>query len=62
MKTGQKQKQSQAYFNFIHSLNSEHKQMLSHLYLMLNEGLLAIPGKYQKLTISLRTARAKEYH
>jgi hypothetical protein len=43
------------------SFNSEHKQMLSHLYLMLNEGLLAIPEKYQKLTISLRTAQAKEY-
>ena len=43
------------------SLNSEHKQMLSHLYLMLNEGLSAMHEKYQKLTISLRKAQAKEY-
>ncbi|HKQ21160.1 MAG TPA: hypothetical protein VJS91_03895 [Nitrososphaeraceae archaeon] len=28
---------------------------------MVNEGLLAIPEKYEKLIISLRTARAKEY-
>jgi hypothetical protein len=39
---------------------TEHKQMLSHLYLMINEGLLAIPDKYEKLIISLRTAQAKE--
>jgi hypothetical protein len=31
------------------------------LYLIVNEGLLVIPGKYQKLIISLRTAQAKEY-
>ncbi|HZA68061.1 MAG TPA: hypothetical protein VE548_00045 [Nitrososphaeraceae archaeon] len=35
--------------------------MLSHLYLMVNEGLLAIPEKYEKLIISLRTAQAREY-
>lgn len=35
--------------------------MLSHLYLMINEGYLAIPEKYEKLIISLRTAQAKEY-
>lgn len=28
---------------------------------MVNEGLLAIPEKYEKLIISLRTAQAKEY-
>jgi hypothetical protein len=39
---------------------TEHKQMLSHLYLMINEGYLAIPDKYEKLIISLRTAQAKE--
>jgi hypothetical protein len=35
--------------------------MLSHLYLMVNEGYLAIPEKYEKLIIWLRTAQAKEY-
>jgi hypothetical protein len=35
--------------------------MLFHLYLMINEGYLAIPEKYEKLIISLRTAQAKEY-
>ena len=35
--------------------------MLSHLYLMINEGYLAIPEKFEKLIISLRTAQAKEY-
>lgn len=35
--------------------------MLPHLYLMINEGLLAIPEEYEKLIISLRTAQAKEY-
>lgn len=35
--------------------------MLSQLYIMVNEGYLAIPDKYEKLIISLRTAQAKEY-
>jgi hypothetical protein len=35
--------------------------MLSHLCLMINEGYLAIPPKYEKLIVSLRTAQAKEY-
>jgi hypothetical protein len=35
--------------------------MLSHLYLMINKGYLAIPEKYDKLIVSLRTAQAKEY-
>jgi len=35
--------------------------MLSHLYLMVNKGYLAIPEEYEKLIISLRTAQAKEY-
>jgi hypothetical protein len=43
------------------SFSSEHKQVLSHLYILINEGLLAIPEKYEKLIISLRTAQAKEY-
>jgi hypothetical protein len=32
-----------------------------HLYLLINKGLLAIPQKYNKLIVSLRTAYAKEY-
>lgn len=44
------------------NFSTEHKQMLSHLYLMVNEGILAIPPgeQYEKLIISLRTAQAKE--
>jgi hypothetical protein len=38
-----------------------HKEMLSHLYLMVSEELLAIQEKYNKLIVSLRTAQAKEY-
>jgi hypothetical protein len=45
------------------NFSTEHKQMLSHLYLMINEGLIAIPPgeKYEKLIISLRTAQSKGY-
>jgi hypothetical protein len=43
------------------NFSTEHKQMLFYLYLMVNEGLLAIREKYEKLIISLRTAQAKEY-
>jgi hypothetical protein len=35
--------------------------MLSHLYLIINEGYLEIPQEYEKLFISLRTVQAKEY-
>jgi hypothetical protein len=35
--------------------------MLSHIYMMINMGYLAIPEKYEKLILSLRTAHAKEY-
>jgi hypothetical protein len=43
------------------NFTTEHKQMLSHLYVMINKGYLAIPSKYEKLIISIRTAQAKEY-
>jgi hypothetical protein len=36
-----------------------HKQMLSHLHVMINKGYLAIPA-YDKLLTSLRTAWAEE--
>jgi hypothetical protein len=42
------------------NFGTEHKQMLFHLYLRVNEGLLVIPEKHDKLIISLRTAQAKE--
>ena len=40
------------------NVSTESKQILSHLYLMINEGYLAIPEKYEKLIISLRTTQA----
>jgi hypothetical protein len=42
------------------NFGTEHKHMLSHLYLMVSEGLLVIPEKHDKLIILLRTAQAKE--
>lgn len=42
------------------NFGTEHKQMLSPLYLMINKGYLAIPEKYDKLIVSLRTAQANE--
>jgi hypothetical protein len=35
---------------------TEHKQMLSHLYIMINKKYLAIHSNFEKLIISLRTA------
>lgn len=37
-----------------------HKQMLSHLHVMVNKNFLAIPSKYEELITSLRTAYATE--
>jgi hypothetical protein len=42
------------------SFSAEHKQLLSHLYMMINKGYLAIPEKFDKLIISLRTAQATD--
>jgi Terminase RNaseH-like domain len=42
------------------SFNSEHKQMLANLHAVVTKGYLAIPEKYDKLIISLRTAYATE--
>jgi len=42
------------------NFQTDHKQMLSHLHLMITKNYLAIPAKYDKLIISLRTAWAKE--
>jgi hypothetical protein len=43
------------------NFQTDHKQMLSHLHLMITKCYLAIPAKYDKLIISLRTAYANEY-
>src|SRR6476619_3166473 len=42
------------------NFSTEHKQMLSHLHMLLNKEYLAIPKEFDKLIISLRTAYAKE--
>jgi hypothetical protein len=43
------------------NFTTEHKSMLSHLHVMVNKNYLAIPPKYDKLIMSLRTAYATEY-
>lgn len=40
---------------------TEHKSMLSNLHLFVNKEYLAIPDKFDKLIVSLRTATANEY-
>jgi hypothetical protein len=40
---------------------TEHKQMLSHLHMLINKEYLAIPDRFDKLILSLRTAYAREY-
>jgi hypothetical protein len=42
------------------NFHTEHKQMLSHLHVMVSEGYLAIPKVHENLITSLRTACAKE--
>jgi hypothetical protein len=39
----------------------EHKEMLSHLAMLVSKSYLAIPKEFDKLIISLRTAWANEY-
>ena len=43
------------------NFNTEHKQMLSHLHMLVNKEYLAVPEKFDKLIVGLRTAWAKEY-
>jgi hypothetical protein len=40
---------------------TEHKQMLSHLAMIVSKEYLAIPKEFDKLIRSLRTAYANEY-
>lgn len=42
------------------NFTQEHKNMLSHLYSLVNKGYLCIPSKFDKLIISLRTAQAND--
>ena len=42
------------------SFAAEHKQMLSHLAMLVSKSYLAIPKEYEKLIISLRTAYSTE--
>jgi hypothetical protein len=43
------------------SFAAEHKQMLSHLAMLVSKDYLAIPKEFDRLIISLRTAWANEY-
>ena len=43
------------------NFNTEHKQMLSHLHMLVNKEYLAVVEKFDKLIVGLRTAWAKEY-
>lgn len=43
------------------NFNTEHKQMLSNLHMFFNKEYLAIPEKFDKLTVGLRIAYANEY-
>jgi hypothetical protein len=42
------------------NFNTEHKNMLSHLHVMMSKGHLAIPEEHDKVLTSLRTAYAEE--
>lgn len=42
------------------NFGTEHKQLLSHLHVMVSKGYLAIPEEHDKVITSLRTAYAKE--
>ena len=42
------------------NFGTEHKQMLSHLVLIISKQYLCVPKQYDKLEIALRTAYANE--
>jgi hypothetical protein len=44
------------------NFNTEHKNMLSNLHVIVNKQYLAIPKEHDKLITSLRTAYAEELH
>jgi hypothetical protein len=43
------------------NFSTEHRQMLTHLHMLVNKEYLAIPKEHDKLIVSLRTAYANEY-
>ena len=43
------------------AFNKDHKQMISHLAMLFNEEYIAIPEKFDKLIVSLKTATVNEY-
>ena len=43
------------------NFGTEHKQMLSHLAMLVSKEYLCIPKEFDKLILSLRTAWANEY-
>jgi hypothetical protein len=43
------------------AFNKDHKQMISHLAMLFNEEYIAIPEKFHKLIVSLKTATVNEY-
>jgi hypothetical protein len=44
------------------SFAKEHKQMLEHTYQLLTKQKLAIPSKFDRLILSLKTAYANEWN
>ena len=43
------------------NFSTEHKEMLSHLAMLVSKSYLCIPKAFDKLEIALRTAYADEY-
>ena len=43
------------------NFSTQHKEMLSHLAMIVSKSYLAIPKQFDKLEIALRTAYADEY-
>jgi len=43
------------------NFGTEHKALLSHLYQKFNKPMVAVPRKFDKLEIALRSAQATEY-
>ena len=43
------------------SFNSEHKELLSHLAMIVSKSYLCLPKQFDKMEIALRTTYADEY-
>ena len=48
--------------SIIHPINfgTEHKEMLRHMYIMASNGALAVPSKFDKLIVAMRTAQVDD--